>query len=241
MADFYGYRQEEFTFAGRKAILVFPKEACKTTKWLLKTEYFGAFPNGELAFLERGYHLAYLENRNRWGLDEDQHDKAEFAKYLRANYGLSETCVPVGMSCGGLHGVDLAALHPEMVSVLYIDAPVINLLSCGGGLGKAQLTAEMRQEMLDALGLTMSEMIAYRKHPLDRLPALIENRIPVVMVYGDSDTVVPYEENGAYLEKAYKEAGIPLLVIGKPGCDHHPHGLEDPAPIVEFVEKYARE
>jgi len=240
MADFYGFRQEEFEFAGRQAILVFPKEENRTPKWLLKTEYFGAFPNGEIAFLEKGYHLAYLQNRNRWGLDEDQHDKAEFAKYLHETYGLSGTCVPVGMSCGGLHGVDLAALHPELVSVLYLDAPVINLLSCGGCLGRSQIGQEVCQEMLDALGLTMAEMIAYRKHPLDRIPALIEKRIPVVLVYGEADTIVPYEENGAYLEAAYKAAGVPLLVIGKPGCDHHPHGLEDPAPIVEFVERYAR-
>ena len=240
MADFCGFRQEEFTFAGRKAILVFPKEENKTTKWLLKTEYFGAFPNAEVAFLEKGYHLAYLENRNRWGLDEDQHDKAEFAKYLRSAYGLSETCVPVGMSCGGLHGVDLAALHPEMVSVLYLDAPVINLLSCAGCLGKSMIGETVKQEMLDALGLTMTEMIAYRKHPLDRIPRLIEKQIPVVLVYGDADAIVPYDENGAYLEAAYKAAGVSLLVIGKPGCDHHPHGLEDPTPIVEFVEKYAK-
>ena len=30
-----------------------------------------------------------------------------------------------------------------------------------------------------------------------------------------------------------------LTLIPKPGIGHHPHGLSDPGPIVEFVLKYA--
>jgi hypothetical protein len=30
-----------------------------------------------------------------------------------------------------------------------------------------------------------------------------------------------------------------IELICKPGGKHHPHGLPDPAPIVEFVLKYA--
>ncbi len=241
MADFHGYRMEEFTFLGRRAVLVYPKDEVRTTKWMLKTEYFDAFPATEIALLEKGYHLAYLQNRNRWGLDEDHHDKAAFVKYISETYGLAKTCVPVGMSCGGMMAVDLAALHPDTVSVLYIDAPVINLLSCAGSFGCANISPEMQQEMLDALGLDIPGLLAYRKHPLDRLEELVKHKIPVVMVYGDADRTVPYVENGAFLEKAYREAGVPLLVIGKPGCDHHPHGLEDPTPVIDFLETYAEE
>ena len=67
------------------------------------------------------------------------------------------------------------------------------------------------------------------------MPKLIENRIPVVLVYGDSDPVVPYHENGALLEAAYRAAGAPIVTYGKAGCAHHPHGLENPAPIVDFI------
>ena len=60
------------------------------------------------------------------------------------------------------------------------------------------------------------------------------------MVYGDSDDIVPYDENGAILEKFYRENGGEILAIGKNGCGHHPHGLEDPTPIIEFVEKHSK-
>ena len=68
---------------------------------------------------------------------------------------------------------------------------------------------------------------------------LLKENIPIIMVYGDSDSVVPYSENGALLEKCYREGGGTLVAIGKEGCGHHPHCLPDNAPIIEFIEKYA--
>ena len=73
---------------------------------------------------------------------------------------------------------------------------------------------------------------------MDRIPALIENRIPAVLIYGDSDTIVPYEENGKTLEDAYRKAGIPLFCEGKAGCGHHPHGLEDNSGILAFIRTH---
>lgn len=162
--------------------------------------------------------------------------KQRFADFLVKEYGLCKKCVPVGMSCGGMFAVKFAARHPEYVSVLYIDAPVLNLLSCPGDLGVAK--GGMWEEFVGATGMSMSELICYREHPIDKLPILIENNIPVVMVYGKADTVVPYCENGAILEKYYNEKNGTLLAIGKDGCEHHPHGLENPQPIIDFILKY---
>lgn len=38
----------EFEFEGREAIVVFPNEPLENKNWLLKTEYFDAFPNFEV-------------------------------------------------------------------------------------------------------------------------------------------------------------------------------------------------
>ena len=61
---------------------------------------------------------------------------------------------------------------------------------------------------------------------------------PVFLICGDSDKVVPYEENGAHLARMYRESDVPFEEILKPGCDHHPHGIEDLTPLVAFAEKY---
>ena len=83
--------------------------------------------------------------------------------------------------------------------------------------------------------MSVSELICYREHPIDKLQALLEREIPVIMVYGKADDIVPYRENGAVLEKYYTEHGGRLLAIGKEGCGHHPHGLENPQPVIDFI------
>lgn len=57
----------------------------------------------------------------------------------------------------------------------------------------------------------------------------------MLSVVGDADEVVPLSENTAFVEKRLKELGWKIEVIHKPGVGHHPHSLEDPKPIVDFV------
>ena len=52
---------------------------------------------------------------------------------------------------------------------------------------------------------------------------------------GDADEVVPYEENTALLAEKYEAAGGKIELIRKEGVGHHPHCLEDPKPIVNFI------
>lgn len=233
-----GFERLDFLFEGREAILILPKDENKCNKWLLKTEYFDAFPNFEIEMVARGWHLAFLKNKTRWCLDEDLDMKARFADFLKEEFGLYDKCVPVGMSCGGLIGSKFAARHPEKVSCLYLDAPVMNLLSCPGGVGIGSIGINYK-EMEDATGITLSQLINYREHPVDKMPILLENNIPIILVAGDSDPVVPYCENGAMLEKFYKENGGEIEVYIKPGCAHHPHGFDDPTPIIDFVLAHA--
>lgn len=237
MAEWFGFEIEEFEFEGARASIVFPKGE-KCGKWLLKTEYRDAFPNFEIEMVKRGWCIAYHDNVTRWSVDPEIIDKkARFCKYISETYNLNEKCVPVGMSCGGQMAVQLAARYPELVSCIYIDAPVMNYLSCPCGVGIA--TNRIYLEFVEKTGLTAADIINYRNHPIDHAEKLIADNIPVIMVYGDADYIVPYAENGAILEQKYKAAGGIIETYGKPGCAHHPHGLEDPTPIINFVEKYA--
>ena len=38
-------------------------------------------------------------------------------------------------------------------------------------------------------------------------------------------------------QQRYQALGGRIHVIGKPGVGHHPHSLEDPAPIVDYILK----
>lgn len=79
--NFEGYECEEFEFMGLPAKVVKPNKPANG-KWALKTEYFGAFPELEIELLERGWHIAFNQNYNRWAEKEDIERKAAFINYV---------------------------------------------------------------------------------------------------------------------------------------------------------------
>ena len=223
-----GLKLERFTFEERDALIVFPEEGTANGRLLLKSEYWDAFPETEVALVKRGFHLCFIKNVNRWGTDDVLDTQARFVRYVAERYGLQQKVIPVGMSCGGLIATKFAAKYPELVSCLYIDAPLLDISSNGN--------PPSVQEVLQVLNMSdFNELENYHEMPIHKIPALVSNKVPVVMVVGGSDVIVPYEKNGALLEKAYRDAGLALEVYMKPECGHHPHGLEDPKPVIDFI------
>ena len=221
---------------GRECVIF--KPANSNGKWVIKTEYLDAFPAVQNELLGMGYHIIHSPNKTRWCLDEDTDAQAKLIMTMHQKYGLNKKGGTIGMSCGGMQSIFLAAKYPELVSCMYLDAPVINFLSCPAGVGR-DISDDMMNEFTNARGIGISELLSFRRHPLDFFDKIIDAKIPVMLVCGDSDTVVPYEENGRLLYDAYKGAGIEITQIIKQGCDHHPHSLEDNTPIIEFFEKFA--
>ena len=70
---------------------------------------------------------------------------------------------------------------------------------------------------------------------LDKAETVAKAGIPIIIVAGGVDKVVPYAENSAVLKDKYEKLGGNIKVIVKPLVDHHPHSLEDPTPVVEFI------
>ena len=62
--------------------------------------------------------------------------------------------------------------------------------------------------------------------------------MPLLHVCGTADKVVPIAENTALLEERYIALGGPIEVIHKKDVGHHPHSLQDPFPIVDFILKH---
>ena len=154
---------------------------------------------------------------------------------MSEEFSLNQKCMCVGMSCGGMHGIYFGAKYPNRVAALYLDAPVMNLLSCPYCLGTATDKTMIEQFEMD-MKMTLADIICYRNHPMDNMHALLENNIPVLLVCGDSDDVVPYEENGKLLYDYYTENGGSIKLILKPGVGHHPHGYTDVSVLSDYIE-----
>lgn len=240
METWNGFELKREIIFEREALIVSPKRGTENGKWALKTEYFEAFPDVQIKLLHLGYHVVHIKNKTRWHISEDSEARAILAEYMNKIYGLSKKCAIIGMSCGGMQGIYFASKYPEYVSCMYLDAPVVNFLSCPFALGKKAKDTTMEEEFTKESGITRTKILSYRGHPLDYIPDLLKYNIPIILVCGDSDTVVPYEENGKLLNDAYKDNGKIIKTIIKKGANHHPHGLDDNGEIVDFILKYDR-
>jgi hypothetical protein len=66
---------------------------------------------------------------------------------------------------------------------------------------------------------------------------LAKENIPLIHVIGEEDTVVPPSENTNIAQTRYTKLGGTIRVIRKQGVGHHPHSLDDPTPLVNFIER----
>lgn len=231
-----GFKRLDFKFNDRDCILICPDNAVKGNKWLYKTEYFDAFPQMEIEMLKKGYYLAHMQNKSRMCPREDTDMRPEFCEMLNREFGLNLKCALVGMSCGGMQAVYFAAKYPQYVACAYLDAPVMNYLSWPFALGVGE--DDSSAEFIKAMGLELPQMLNFRNHPIDQKEALLKSRVPIMLVSGDSDKTVPFAENGQQLVNYYRQNGADIEVIIKEGGDHHPHGLPDNTPIIDFIERY---
>ena len=233
--DWNGYERLDFTVAGHAGLLVKPKTPAEGKPWIWRTEFFGHEPQGDLALLAAGWHVAYFQISDMYGAPPAIALMAQFHAHVTRAHGLARRAVLEGFSRGGLYAVNFAAAHPDQTAGLYLDAPVLDIRSWPGGKGTGSGNAPCWVQALQIFGLTEETAPAFKGNPLDQLEPLAKAHIPIISVCGDADKAVPLAENTAILEQRYKALGGKIEVILKPGVDHHPHSLKDPQPIVDFL------
>ena len=62
--------------------------------------------------------------------------------------------------------------------------------------------------------------------------------MPLLHVYGDADEAVPWDENTGVVAERYRKLGGSITLIAKKGVGHHPHGLDDSTPIIDFIVQH---
>lgn len=231
--EWNGCDRYDFRFKGRDAVVVVPRKAAEGKPWIWRPAFFDAFPSVDKALLEKGFHVVYYDVTHCYGNPRAVALGTEFYHYMKDFYGLSSKVTLEGFSRGGLYALNWAAANPDKVACIYVDAPVCNVFSWPG-----RKRADLWNDLLKEWKLTDEEMNAFKGNPIDCLEPLAKADIPIISVCGDADKVVPYEENTGILQARYRALGGRVEVILKPGIDHHPHSLENPEPVLEFILRY---
>ncbi len=225
---FHSYDRHDFTIDNLKCRVVTPREAAAGTPWVWRARFFGHAPQTDIALLEQGFHVAYVDVSGLFGAPKAVARWDAFYTYLTTQRGFADKPALEAMSRGGLIAFNWAAKNPDKVACIYADAPVCDFKSWPG----------ITPKILKAYNLTEKQAKAYKGNPIDNLRPLAKAGVPLLHVVGDADTVVPLAENTAVIEKRYKKLGGSIHVIHKEDGGHHPHSLKDPAPIVTFILKH---
>ena len=229
-----GFPRTVFEFEGCEAWVVEPAEPAAGAPWVWCMEWPTAFQDrtGVKALLEAGYRWVTFNpasggrtkvtagNQN----DEMVARRNRFQKFLVAELGLEPKCGLIGMSWGGFYSVRYASTYPECVKAMFLDAPLLDFstLAKFRENGWKQLQAYYPQITSDYVGAG---------DPLQPVAAARAERIakagiPVWIIYGAADTVVPAESNCLRFAAAYEKAGGHLRLWRDNLRGHHPHGME---------------
>ncbi len=230
-----GYDLLDSTLNGVNFKIVFPKRANKNRNWIWRARFWGHEPQTDLALLEQGFHLVYIEVGGLFGSPKATKIWDEFYAFATQKYQLNKKVVLEGMSRGGLIIFNWANQNADKVACIYGDAPVCDFKSWPLGNGIGEGSAADWKTCLEQYEFTREQALAFQGNPINHMENIAKEKIPVLNVVGDADKVVPFAENTYLLKKRLNELGWDLTVIHKPNVGHHPHSLKDPKPIVDFI------
>ena len=237
-SEWHGFSRFDFQLGDISCRVVAPKSVSAGKPWIWRARFWGHQPQVDIALLNKGWHLAYCEVGGLFGNKAAVSRWNQFYTFLTSNHGFSKKVSLEGMSRGGLIIYNWAAANPDKVAAIYGDAPVCDIKSWPGGKGSSKGSPKAWLQCLSAYELSENEVMIFKGNPIDKLKLIAAAKIPILHVIGDADTVVPPSENSDLIESRYRKLGGNIEVIRKKGIGHHPHCLNDPKPIVDFLLRH---
>lgn len=232
-----GFKIKEATLNGVAYKVVFPKKANANKNWIWRARFWGHEPQTDIALLNAGFHLVYIEVSNLFGSPKAVDIWDGFYNFIIKKYKLNTKVVLEGMSRGGLIVFNWANQNAEKVACIYADAPVCDFKSWPAGLGAGNGSKKAWQACLKSYHFNETVAPQFSGNPINHMENIAMQKVPILIVVGDVDQVVPVAENSALLEQRLNNLGWELNMLHKPEIGHHPHSFKDPKPIVDFILK----
>ena len=199
---------ETFVVAGRTAFVFPPAKPRRPQPWVLYAPTLPPLPDSHEKwmherFTEAGIAVAGIDVGEAYGSPEGQRLFSELHRELVDRRGFAAKPVVLGRSRGGLLVTAWAGANPDKVAGLAGIYPVFDFRSYPGLANAAR-----------AYGVTAEELDARRAelNPIERAERLARAKVPVFLIHGDVDRVVPLRENSGEFAARYKAAGAESLV-----------------------------
>jgi alkaline phosphatase D len=234
--------QERFEVSGRSAFVWLPEESLRQQPqpWIFYAPTLPAYPDEaerwmHEQFLAAGIAVAGVDVGEAYGSPAASEVFDALYQRLTQQRGFARRAVLFGRSRGGLWASSWGLRRPEWAAGLIGIYPVYDFLTYPG-----------LEQAAAAYGLTPQQMQqrVLELNPVERLAELAVADIPVRLIHGDVDTVVPLEPNSGRLLEAYRQQGkeslVEVIVLKDQGHSFY-RGFFESQPLVDFAIERARQ
>lgn len=233
---------ENFTVAGRPAFIYLPPPEKRTSPqpWIFYAPTLPPYPdNAERwmheQFTDAGVAVAGVDVGEAYGSPKSHVVFDALYRELTDKRGFGAKPCLFGRSRGGLWTSSWAIANSARVAGLIGIYPVYDFRTYPG-LQRAAPAYDLTPEQLTAR--------AAEFNPIERIAVLAKAKVPVALIHGDVDKVVPLKENSAELVRRYQEAGagdlVKLIILEGQGHNFF-EGFFRSQPLVDFAIAKARE
>jgi dipeptidyl aminopeptidase/acylaminoacyl peptidase len=186
-------------------------------------------------FLAAGVAVAGIDIGEAYGSPKGQELFTALYSELIEKRGYAKKPCLLGRSRGGLWVTSWACANPDKVAGIAGIYPVFDFRTYPGIANAAP-----------AYGLKPAELEAKlaEYNPIERVGVLAKAKVPVYLIHGDEDKVVPLKENSAEFVARYKAAGAEDLVtlnVAEGQGHNYWQGFFRCQELVDFAIKQARE
>ncbi len=238
--QWHGYDRYEFEVDGRMCYVVVPEHIAPGKPWIWRARFFDLWPKVDLALVDAGFHLAYMDTAGMFGSPQAVEHWNAFYKYLTAEHGFAEKVVLECMGQGGFIAHNWAAANTDKVACIYGDSPMVNYKSWPAGIRSISPDEAAWEMMIDAYGFESErEAFAYKEGTIELSKELGRANTPILHVCRSGHPTAPLPYNTHVLYGKYdRYGGTRFRVIVVKKGDPTDHGLEDPTPIIDFITEH---
>ncbi|MBI1246698.1 prolyl oligopeptidase family serine peptidase [bacterium] len=232
---------ESFLIEGRPAFILWPAvdKRRQPQPWVMYAPTLPAYPDQHEKWihqqlLDAGVAVAGIDVGEAYGSPFGQRMMDALYQELTEKRGFAKKPCLLARSRGGLWDSSWAIANPDKVAGLAGIYPAFDLRTYPG-LKRAAPAYEMTPEQLEAS--------LDKNNPIARIDVLAQAKIPMCIIHGSQDTVVPLKENSGEVVRHYEQQGeadlIRLIAIQNQGHNFWP-GFFHCDDVVQFAISRAK-
>jgi len=232
---------EAFLVQDLPAFVLLPPEKERRTPqpWIMYAPTLAGYPDEHEKwmheqFLAAGIAVAGIDVGESYGSPPGRKLFSALYEELTKKRGFAGKPCLLGRSRGGLWVTSWACDHPDQVAGIAGIYPVFDLRTYPG-VAKAASAYGLKADELEA---KLSE-----NNPIERVGLLAKAKVPVFIIHGDDDKVVPLKQNSAELAARYEAAGAKdavSLIVAKGQGHNYWEGFFRRPELIEFAIARAR-